>query len=100
MAYGGAAAGDRRHPHRRGQLQLGAKGQLPLCIARRVPAQQSADGGSIVGGNNDNAALRGWPDQGGGIEPATDRVLPCPQVLPPKQRVTVEQQRRRVSARR
>ena len=95
---GGPAAGDGRDPDGRGQLEFLAQGQFPLGVAGGVPAQQGADAGSVVRGDDHQAAVARGADQGGGVEPAPDGVLPRPQVFAAQQRIAVEQQCRRITA--
>ena len=98
MPDGGPAAGDGGDPHGRGQLQLLPQRQFPAGVAGGIPAQQGADAGGVVGGDDHQAALGRRPHQGRGVEPAADGVLPRPQVFPAQQRVAVEQQGRGVPA--
>ena len=92
MADGGPAAGDGGDPHGGRQLQLLPQCQFPAGVSGGIPAQQGANPGGVVGRDDYQAALGSGPDQGRGVEPAADRVLPRPQVFPAQQRVAVEQQ--------
>ena len=98
MPDGGPAAGDGSDPHGGRQLQFLPQCQFPAGVPGRIPAQQGADPGGVVGRDDHQAALRCRPHQGRGVEPAADGVLPRPQVFPAQQRVAVEQQGRGVPA--
>ena len=77
MTDGGPAAGNGSHADGRGKLQFGAQGQFALRIAGRVPAEQGPNCCGVVGGDNHKAAFRGRADQGRGIEPPPDGILPA-----------------------